>query len=39
LTLEFLSTLQHTVGCYHNSEENQPGVDRISFCLITVSMI
>ena len=34
LTLEFLSTLMHTVGRYHNPEENQPGVDRISFRLM-----
>ena len=34
LTLEFLSTLKHTVNRYYNSEENQPGVDRISFRLM-----
>jgi hypothetical protein len=34
LTLKFLSTLKHTVGQYHNSEESQPGVDRISFRLM-----
>ena len=34
LTLEFLSTLKHTVGRYHTPEEDQPGVDRISFHLM-----
>ncbi|KAK1597257.1 hypothetical protein QYE76_000062 [Lolium multiflorum] len=35
LTLEFLSsTLHHTVGRYHNSEENPPGVDRRYFLLM-----
>ncbi|KAK1684084.1 hypothetical protein QYE76_044932 [Lolium multiflorum] len=31
LTLEFLSTLKHTVNCYYNTEENLLGVDCISF--------
>ncbi|KAK1644314.1 hypothetical protein QYE76_062119 [Lolium multiflorum] len=34
LTLEFLSTLKHTVNHYYNTEENQPRVDRISFRLM-----
>ena len=34
LTLEFLSILKHTVGRYHVLEEEQPGVDRISFHLM-----
>jgi hypothetical protein len=34
LTLELLGTLKHIVGWYHNSEENQPGINRISFRLM-----
>ncbi|KAK1631292.1 hypothetical protein QYE76_005607 [Lolium multiflorum] len=34
LTLEFLSTLKHTLNRYYNSEENIRGVDRISFRLM-----
>ncbi|KAK1651284.1 hypothetical protein QYE76_069089 [Lolium multiflorum] len=34
LTLDFLSTLKHTVNHYYNTEENQPGVDQISFHLM-----
>jgi hypothetical protein len=34
LKLEFLTTLNHTVGRYHTPGEDQPGVNRISFCLM-----
>ena len=34
LTLEFLSTLMHTVGKFYCSEEECPGVDQISFRLM-----
>jgi hypothetical protein len=33
-TLEFLSTLKHTVGSFHIPEEEQPRVGRISFRLM-----
>ncbi|KAK1668104.1 hypothetical protein QYE76_056263 [Lolium multiflorum] len=38
LTLEFLSTLKHTVNHYYNTKDNQPGVDRISFRLMNREM-
>ncbi|KAK1608094.1 hypothetical protein QYE76_031767 [Lolium multiflorum] len=38
LTLEFLSTLKHTVNHYYKTKENQPGVERISFRLMNCGM-